>query len=119
MRRLLPLAVLALAACDPPASELTPPSYYSFEHEGISYDMRAQFDPLVWGWFVRVWSIEVQPDLRDEAAAIQLVEKDLGPQLCAGHEMEVKPGRVWNPMAGNGIEYMPNFAGFQFVARCT
>lgn len=118
MRRLLPLAVIALAACDPPMSEITPPRFYSFEREGISYDLRAQFDPLVWGWFVRVWSIEVPVDARDEARAIQIVEQDLGPRLCGGEQMLIKPGRVWNGLAGDHIDYLQDFAGYQFVARC-
>ena len=118
MRRLLPLAVLALAACDPPMSELTPPRFYSFEREGIYYDLRAQFDPLVLGWFVRVWSIEVPLDARDQAIAMQIVEQDLGPRLCGGEPMRIRQGNVWNPRAGDRIEYLPTFSGYQFVARC-
>ncbi len=118
MRRLLPLAVMALAACDPPMTELTPPRFYTFEREGISYDMRAQFDPFVRGWFVRVWSIEVPMDARDEAIAKQLVEAQLGPRLCGGEPLRIEPGRVWNGQAGDGIEVLPDFPGYQFVARC-
>ena len=118
MRRLMPLAVLALAACDPPLTEITPPRFYSFEREGIAYDMRAQFDPFEWGWFVRVWSLEVPLDLRDQGRVIQVVEQDLGPRLCGGEQMVVEPGEVWNPLAGDQIERLPDFGGWQFVARC-
>ncbi len=118
MRRLMPLALVALAACDPPMTEITPPRFYSFESGGIDYDVRAQFDPLEWGWFVRVWSLEVPLDFRDEARAIQVVEQDLGPRLCGGEPMLVEPGEVWNPLAGDQVEFLPDFAGWQFVARC-
>ena len=118
MRRLMPLAVLALAACDPPMTELTPPRFYSFEREGIIYDMRAQFDPYEWGWFVRVWSLEVDLDNRDLAGAMQVVEQDLGPRLCGGDQMVVEPGEVWNDLAGDQIQQLPEFGGWQFVARC-
>ena len=118
MRRLMPLAFVALAACDMPLTEITPPRFYSFEREGINYDLRAQFDPYEWGWFVRIWSLEMDLDLRDQARAIQIVEQDLGPRLCGGEQMLVKPGRVWNPLAGSQIEQLPAFGGWQFVARC-
>jgi hypothetical protein len=118
MRRLMPLAVVALAACDPPMEEITPARYYSFEREGINYDLRAQFDPLEWGWFVRVWSLEVVLDGRDLARATQIVEQDLGPRLCGGEQMLVEPGEVWNDLAGDEIEQLPAFGGWQFVARC-
>lgn len=118
MRSLLPFAVIALAACDPPATELTPPRFYTFEREGISYDLRAQFDPFVWGWFVRVWSLEVPMDARDLAVALQIVEQDLGSRLCGGEPMTIRPGDVWNGQAGERIQYLPAFAGYQFLARC-
>ncbi len=118
MRCLMPLAVLALAACDPPGQELFPPRFYSFEREGIAYDMRAQYDPFEVGWFVRVWSLEVDLDARDQASTIQIVEQDLGPRLCGGEQLLVEPGGVWNPLAGDQIEQLPDFAGWQFVARC-
>ena len=118
MRRLMPLAVLALAACDPPLTEITPPRFYSFEREGIAYDMRAQYDPFEMGWFVRVWSLEVALDTRDLARTMQIVEQDLGPRLCGGEQMLVEPGEVWNPLAGDQIQQLPAYAGWQFVARC-
>ena len=118
MRRLMPIALLALAACDPPMTEITPPRFYSFESEGVDYDLRAQFDPLEWGWFVRVWSLELPLDLRDQARAMQVVEQELGPRLCGGEQMVIDPGDVWNPLAGDEIEFLPAYGGWQFVARC-
>ncbi len=118
MRRLLPLAVMALAACDPPMTELTPPRFYTFDREGVSYDMRAQFDPFVWGWSVRVWSIEVPMDARDVAVAMQLVEQDLGPRLCGGEPMRINPGADWDGLTGDHIQFLPTFPGYQFRARC-
>jgi hypothetical protein len=118
MRRIMPLALVALAACDPPMTELFPPRFYGFEREGISYDLRAQYDPFESGWFVRVWSLETDLDARDLARTVQIVEQDLGPRLCEGDQMLVEPGEVWNPLAGDEIEPLPAFGGWQFVARC-
>jgi hypothetical protein len=118
MRSLVPLALLTLAACDPPMEEITPARYYYFERENVAYDVRAQYDPLVAGWFVRVWSLEYDLDFRDKGRAIQIVEQDLGPRLCGGGQMEVRPGDIWNGLAGDRIQYMPDLAAWQFVASC-
>lgn len=119
MRALLPLAVLAMAACDPPLEELYPPRFYAFDRDGITYDVRAQYDPFARKWFTRVMSIERPLDADDGAFATALVEQDLGPQLCGGDYLAVQPGEVWNPLAGDRVEFLEDLGAWHLVGACS
>ena len=119
MRALLPLAVLALAACDPPLEELYPPRFYGFDRAGITYDVRAQYDPFARKWFTRVMSIERPLELDDAALASALVERDLGRELCEGNLLDVEPGEVWNPLAGDRVEFLEDLGAWHLVGSCT
>ncbi len=119
MRVLLPLAVLALAACDPPMGELFPPRFYTFDRDGIAYDVRAQYDPFAMSWFTRVTSIERPLEADDEGLATALVEQDLGREVCGGNMLAVRPGEVWNPMAGDRVAFLEDLGSFQLVGRCS
>ena len=118
MRALLPLGVLVLAACDPPLDELYPARFYAFETDGITYQVRAQYDPFERGWFTRVTSIERPLHADDLAFATGLVENDLGPLVCDGNVLDVEPGDIWNPLAGDQIEFIEGPGSFQLVGRC-
>jgi hypothetical protein len=119
MRALMPLAVLALAACDPPLEEVFPARFYSFEQDGIVYEARAQFDPFEHGWFLRVTSIEVPMEADDLDLAVSLAENAVGPLVCDGDALDVEPGGVWNPLAGGQVEFLEYLDTFQLVGRCT
>ena len=115
----LPLAVLALAACEPPLEELFPPRFYTFEHEGIAYGVRAQYDPFERGWFTRVTSIELPLDADDLEFAVAMVENQVGPLVCGGMRLDVEPGDIWNDWAGNQVEFLEDVGAWQLVGRCS
>ena len=119
MRPFMPLAVLALAACDPPLEDMFPARFYSFEREGTVYEARAQFDPFEHGWFLRITSIERPLEVGDLELALALAKNGVGPLVCDGNALEVEPGGVWNPLAGDQIEFLDDLGTYQLVGRCT
>ncbi|HET7410961.1 MAG TPA: hypothetical protein VFJ13_12255 [Paracoccaceae bacterium] len=119
MRAFLAVCLLTLAACDPPLEEVFPARFYSFDRGGIVYETRAQFDPFEHGWFVRVTSIQDPLEADDLDFALALTETDLGPLICGGNALDVEPGEVWNPLAGDQVEFLDDLDSFQFVGRCT
>lgn len=119
MRAFLPLCLLMLAACDPPLEEVFPARFYSFDHNGLTYEARAQFDPFKHGWSVRMTSIQHPLEPRDMEFAVALAENELGPQLCGGNALEVETGEAWGAMAGRQILYLDGPETFMFVGSCT
>lgn len=115
---LLSLALLLLAACDPPKQEFSPARYYTVRHDNVPYGMRAEFDPLAAGWFIRVAALSGIFDLVDPQEAIAFVEDEMSPRLCGGGRLSIEPGEIWNPLAGDRITPMPTLPGWQFLARC-
>ena len=119
MRVLLPLAVMALAACDPPLEELYPSRFYTFSHATVPYEMRAQWDPFERGWFIRVTSLTYPLTLQTEPAVLSAIQQGLAPELCEGRALAIKQGDVWNPFAVKEVLLLPNLGAFQFVGRCS
>ena len=119
MRVFMALCLLTLAACDPPLEEVFPARFYSFDRDGIIYETRAQFDPFEHGWFVRVTSIQSPLGPNDLDFALSIAENDLGPHICDGNALGVEPGNVWNPAAGDQIEYLAGLGTYSLVGRCT
>lgn len=119
MRAFLPLAVLVLAGCEPPLQELFPPRFYSFEEDGITYNLRAQYDPFVRGWFTRVTSVERPLNADDLVFALGMVENRLGPLVCEQMRLDVDQGDIWNDWAGNRIEFLEDLGTYQMVGRCS
>lgn len=119
MRALLPLAVLALAACDPPLEELHSPRYYTLERGGVPYEARAQFDPFERGWFIRVTSLVSPLEIENQAVVFAAVQEGLAPQLCESGALAIKQGDVWNPLAVKEVLFLPDLGAFQLVGRCS
>lgn len=123
---LMLLPIFALAACDPPLEEAWAPETYAFEKEGRALEVRAQYDPVEMGWFTRISEPDGRLELSDRPMVIDLVENQVGPELCDGNPLSFEPGEIWNARTGwsnnpaKGLShYMSDNGEWQIVARCT
>lgn len=119
IRRLLPLAVLALAACDPPLEELYPPRFYTLSHATVPYEVRAQYDPFERGWFIRVTSLMYPLEFHTAPFVLSVLQEGLAPEICGEQALAIKQGDVWNPFAVKEALFLPDLGAFQFVGRCS
>lgn len=119
MRALLPLAVLALAACDPPMQELYPPRYYTLSHATVPYEVRAQWDPFERGWFIRATSLRGPLDFASAPYVLSVIQRDLAPAICEEQALAIRHGEVWNPFNVKEALFLPSLGAFQFVGRCS
>lgn len=115
----LGLALMLLAACDPPLDPIFHAKFHSFERDGVVYETRSQFDPFERGWFIRALSIQQPLTVADRDFTLQLVSDQLGPLLCSGNAMKVLSGTSWNKFAGYRTSYLEDPGVFQLVGRCT
>lgn len=118
MRWTIPLIFLGLAACDAPLEEAFPPQSFSFAQDGRTMDVRAQFDPLEYGWFVRVSDRNGRLELTDRPGVLTLVTQQVGPDLCEGAGMDLRPGNVITGFGAPRERYLPSIGEWQFVATC-
>lgn len=118
MRALLPLAVLALAACSPPMQELYPARFYSFARDGVPYELRAQYDPFERGWFVRVNSLTGPLPLASQGVVMAMMQENLAPAICDSGALAIKQGHVWNQFAAEEVLFLPELGAWQVVGRC-
>ena len=119
MRALMPLAVLALAACDPPFEERFPSRFYTISHHTVPYEMRAQYDPFERGWFIRVTSLTHPLELSSEPSVLAAIQQQLAPSLCESGALAIRQGEVWNPFTVKEVLFLPELGAFQFVGRCS
>ncbi len=119
MIRILPLIALILAGCSSPFEELYPAEKHMFKAGQKTYQVSAQYDPFERGWFARV-SVpnggRLEPN--DRAAVFNLVQMQLGPKVCEGATLEVKPEKIWTGHDGKSIRYMPVNGEWQLLGRC-
>ena len=118
--RILPLMAIVLAGCSSPIEELYPTEKHVFKTGAETFHVKAQYDPFERGWFARV-SVpnggRLEPD--DRFKVFDLVQKQLGPKVCDGLMLEVKPEQIWTGHGGKSIRYLPVNGEWQFLGRCT
>ncbi|MEM7056886.1 MAG: hypothetical protein AAF557_04810 [Pseudomonadota bacterium] len=119
MIRILPLIAMLLAACDQPLQELYPAERHTIETEQRTYLVRAEYDPFERGWFALVSVPDggrLEPD--DRFAVFDVVQNKLGPKVCDGAALEVKPEKIWTGHGAKSIRYMPVNGEWQLLGRC-
>jgi hypothetical protein len=122
---LMVLPLLGLAACDPPFEQTWPPETFSFDRDGRVLEVRAQYDPVEGGWFTRVTNAAGRLERADQAMVMDLVQTQVGPELCDGQPLVAKAGEVWNARSGwsnnpakGRTHYMATNGEWQIVANC-
>ena len=118
MIRLIPLVLLALAACDSPFEEAWPRHTMTIDRGEEAYQVRAQFDPFERAWFARIWLVD-RPIARDEGPeVVALFEQEVGPRLCDGAPIALKQGMVWTGDSPR-VNYLADLGHWQLVGSCT
>lgn len=120
MIRFIPLVAVLLVACSPLPQELYPAEKHTFEADDRTYLVRAEYDPFERGWFAKVSrpdGLRLEPD--DRFAVFDVVQNKLGPKLCEGTALEVKPEKIWTRHRGKSIRYLPGNGEWQLLGRCT
>lgn len=123
---LMLLSVCAVAGCNAPLEEIWPTKTLSFSKEGRELDVRTQYDPVEGGWFTRVYDPRGRLEQTDRSLVLDLVENQVGPEVCDGKPLEFTPGEIWNARTGwsnnpaKGFShYMKTHGEWQIVATCT
>ena len=118
MRRLIPLIALAFAACDAPMEELWPRQNFAFDRDGRTYDVRVQYDPIEFGYYARVSWIGGKLTFQDRAAAIAVVEEQLGPELCNGGRLDHSAQGAFSHREGQPGQFLPDMGEWEIFTRC-
>lgn len=123
---LVSLPLLFLGACVGPVEHIWDPETFSVEREDRTFAVRAQYDPLELAWFTRVYEPDGYLSYDDRALAIEMVEAEVGPQVCDGNRLQFQPGQVWNADLrlddNNSLglsHYMEEIGEWRIVAECT
>ena len=119
MKYLIPLMFLGLAACDSVLEHQHPRQQFAIEHEGTVYDVSAQFDAIQRGWFARIAApLGERLEKSDRAQVFAVFERKLGPKVCDGDPLEVRPGRIWSGFGAEKIRYLHDLGQWQIVGHC-
>lgn len=118
MRWSIPLIFLALAACDAPLEEIAPPTDLTYSMDGEPLDVRAQFDPWHYAWFMRFSKRHTRLEEDDLEALEVLIRDRIGPSLCEGNSMKVVNGNVILDDGPPQVRYLPTVGDWRIVATC-
>ena len=119
MSRLIPLVILLVAACDAPLEHIYPRENMNIYRDGIHYRVRAQFDPIQYEWFTRVWSPNKRLGEEDREIVFDLVEGEVGPKLCEGQRLKIEDGETWHKWTGPKIELAKDIGEWRLIGACT
>lgn len=124
---MLTLPAMVLGACVGPLEGLIDPETFEITRDERVFAVRAQYDPLEFAWFTRVWEPDGYLSYSDRTLAIEIVSKNVGPQVCGeGSVLTFEPGQVWN--AGARLDdstslglshYMQDIGEWRIVATCS
>lgn len=115
------LAVLGLAACEPPLiDEATPSQRITVVRDGIAYDAVVQFDVFQQAYVSRIYPRMLRDAALTREEAISVVETGIGPQVCEGGGPIAFEEDAAISLFGytETVEDLSSVGGWQIVARC-
>ena len=121
------VALVVLGGCVGPLEGMIDPETYTVTRDERIITVRAQYDPMEFAWFTRVWEPDGYLTYDDRALAIEIVSQNVGPQVCGeGSALAFEPGQVWNAALrlddNNSLglsHYMEETGEWRIVATCS
>ena len=120
MRRSLTTMMLAflLSACSDTKERIYPTKTFSFERDGVTYVVEADYDQVGFVWVTHTWSAGRALTAKDKALVMELVTQKVGPQICDGRQLAVTGGTALNPLAGDDVLFLERAGEWRLAGSC-